>query len=222
MALARTFALILIALFATAMPPAGEAQTIALAPFQAVTLRNGGQVVIRHGAQQRVTLLRGRIEETHLEVSNGRLIVDHCRGHCRRQGEFLLEIVTPMLGAVAVDDGGLVRSEGGFPPQASIAVQVASGGAIDIRSLAVTELTAAVTQGGVIFARPLGRLTASVFQGGNITYWGTPALTSAISHGGVVTRGNAADVDRPLAELNPWVGAPPPVPPIPPIPTMRK
>jgi hypothetical protein len=46
-------------------------------------------------------------------------------------------------------------------------------------------------------------LSASVVNGGQITYWGDARIESSVRHGGAVTKGTAAEADRPLSELSP-------------------
>ncbi len=184
-------------------------QALAPAPFNSVALRGGGEVTIRHGPVQSVTVRQG---SAPVRVSGGRLTVEHCR----RCGRPLVEIVTPRLASVSVTDGGLLRVLGSFPAQDEIAAAVASGGAIDLRGLPARQVVASVAHGGIVLVRPSERLAANVSQGGRISYWGTPVVQSAIAGGGVVERGAAADLGRPFADLGP--APPPPVPPVPPLP----
>ena len=194
--------------------PAATAQTeVPAAPFRSVTLGDGGHVVIRHGSAQQVTLVEG---DADIRVEGTRLRIPKCRD-CARRSRLTVEIVTPVLDAVALDDGGRLTLAGDFPRQAQLAAAVSNGGAIDVRPLAADRVTASVAQGGMIFARPIQRLVAAVSHGGAITYWGEPVVQSAIDHGGVVQRGRAADSDRPLADMSPHPLAPPPIPPVPPV-----
>ena len=203
---------LLLALPILGCAPAATAQTdVPAAPFRSVTLGEGGHAVIRYGAEQRVTLVEG---DADIRVDGTRLRIGKCRD-CPRRSRPTIEIVTPVLDAVAVDDGGRLTLEGDFPRQAQLAAAVSNGGAIDVRPLAADRVTAAVAQGGMIFARPMQRLYAAVTQGGAITYWGEPEVQSAIDHGGVVQRGRAADAHRPLTDMMPHPPAPPPVPPVP-------
>lgn len=204
--------------FATALfllaPGAAARDVVPLPPFASVALHNGGEVVVRPGPRQSVTVREGG-GDASIRVTDGRLTIDDCPRGCRHGHHLLVEIVTPALTAASVSDGGVIRSEGAFPRQAAIAAAVASGGAIDLRALPADAVTASVSQGGVILASPGSRLDASVSHGGLITYWGRPAVRSSIRQGGVVGRGSAADFTRPLAEP-----APPPLPAIPALPPL--
>lgn len=188
---------------------------VAVAPFRSVALRSGGEVVIRHGEAQRVTILQG--EGTRISVvEGGKLLIDN-RGRSHRV-RIRVEIVTPVLEGVSVQDGGRLAVEGSFPRQGSIVAAVANGGAIDLRRLPVGRATAAVSQGGMIAVRPSDRLAAAVSHGGVITYWGNPSVTPAIRDGGVVQRGEPGDADRPLGEPAPGIPSIAPIPPLVPLP----
>ncbi|HKR24459.1 MAG TPA: DUF2807 domain-containing protein [Allosphingosinicella sp.] len=191
-------------------------QALTLPPFESVALSSGGQVTIRHGPAQSVTIRQGHAP---IRVSGGRLVIEHCRRGCRRGERLAVEIVTPRLASATVSDGGLLRLLGRFPAQGALAASVSDGGALDLRALPARQVTASVAQGGIILVSPGERLTASVRQGGRISYWGAPVVQSAIQGGGVIERGTAADRDRPLADPHPAL---PPLPPIPASPSLRR
>jgi hypothetical protein len=130
--------------------------------------------------------------------------------------------VTPGLAAVAVAEGGTIQSRGDFPPQPQIGIAVSQGGTIDIRSMAVANVTASVESGGRILTKPSTALSAKVEQGGVITYWGDAVVESSVRHGGAVVKGTPADADKSLAELGPEIAPPvPPTLPVPPVPTIQ-
>jgi hypothetical protein len=190
------------------------------ASFGSVELRNGGTVTVIHGTPQRVTLLEGDPEQASISIrDDGRLVIDRCPAKCARRHDFAVEVVTPALAAMAVAEGGTIESRGEFPRQTQISVGVSQGGTIDLRSMAVANVTASVESGGRIFVKPTGAMSAKVEQGGVITYWGDSVVTSSVQHGGVVAKGTAADADKPLAELGPQPPAPPP--PVPPVPAIQ-
>ncbi len=195
-----------------ARPEPAAAQTaLELAPFRSVALSDGGRVVIRHGAAQRVTLVEGEADVT---VEGTRLRIGRCRS-CPRRVHPRVEIVTPTLDSLSVDNGGAIVVENGFPSQPVLAAAVDNGGAIDARGLDAGQVAASIAQGGMIYVRPSRALQAAIRQGGAITYWGDPAVQSAVSHGGVVQRGRAQDESRPLADLAPSPPKRLPVPPVP-------
>jgi hypothetical protein len=209
---------LLAALSLVGCAPAASAETIAVAPFNSVQLRSGGDIRIRPGDGQQVSVVEGEGGEAVFSVENGRLSIDRCRARCRHGEPFQVEIVMPGLDAVSVEEGGRLVVLPGFPRQARLNAAVANGGVVDARAMEADQVTAAVAQGGIIFTRPGHRLDAAVSQGGVINYWGDPTVVRAVHGGGVVQRGRAEDVDRPLSELMPLPQAIPPVPPIPPLP----
>jgi hypothetical protein len=188
------------ALLLVGCAPAATAQADpASAPFRSVALSDGGHVLIRHGDVHRVTLVEGRAD---IRVEGTRLRIGRCRD-CPGRNSPTVEIVTPRLDALAVDDGGRLVLEGGFPSQASLAVSVSNGGAIDARPLGADRVTASVSEGGAVFVRPARQLDAAISQGGVITYWGDPQVAEAVQGGGAVRRGRPADADRPIADTVP-------------------
>jgi hypothetical protein len=201
-----------------ALPGLCRAQSvIPVAAFRSVTLQNGGVVVLRHGSRQQVTVLKGAADCVEAAIADGnRLVIDHRHG-CEERHGITVEIVTPHIDGLSVMDGGTIRTSGGFPRQTDIAVAVEDGGTVDLRSMVVDRVTAAVHDGGRIMARPQDALTAQVARGGAVTYWGSPRVTSAVDGGGVIARGNAADLDKPLDELGITNAPVPPVPPVAPV-----
>jgi hypothetical protein len=170
--------------------------------FRSVAARNGAHVTLRHGDRQRVTLVRGNLDDSDVRVDeDGRLVIDRCSGDCPRGYRLEVEITTPEIGALSVNDGGWLRSAGSFPRQASLAAAVESGGTLDVRSMQVNEVSAAIQHGGRILTEPRNNLTVAIAQGGAVIYWGSPDVQRSIVHGGVVTRGRAADRERPLEEI---------------------
>jgi hypothetical protein len=214
----RAFPTVVLALSLVACVPATPARAgtvVPLATFRSVVLRDGGEVILRHGSTQRVTVLEGSLELSSVSIdANGRLVIDRCRDHCPQGYELSVEILTPEIADIMVMNGGTIRSIGEFPQQGELAAAVANGGTIDVRSISADEVAAAVHQGGRILTHPQKALAASIAQGGAITYWGQPRVTSSVDQGGVVARGAAADADKPLEEDGTAVPAVPPVPPV--------
>ena len=139
---------------------------VSVAPFTSVELRNGGTAILRYGASQRVTLIKGSLTCTEVTVAGGeRLIIDTGKNDCPRGYELEIDIVTPNIKGLAVANGGLLQSLGNFPGLTAISVAVNQGGAIDLRSITVQSVTAAVRSGGRILVRPQTSLVASVADG---------------------------------------------------------
>jgi len=213
-----SYLLVLAAL--TAAAPAAAAETVPVAPFKAVELRDGGQVVVRAGAAQRVTIVEGSSRYTRFSVRDGKLLIENCPAHCAREYKLRVEIVTPSIAALAVSDGGSVRTEGAFPVQNAVAAAVREGGIVDARSLPATTVAAAVMSGGRVLVTARTNLVASVNSGGHIMYWGDPSsVTKAIHDGGAVSRGAPGDLRKPVSDFGPRPPAPvsavPAVPPVP-------
>lgn len=177
-------------LFATAAMPAGAATDLDLPRIEAVSLKGGGQVVLRHGAQQRVRILSGDATISSFEVKNGRsLEISACEDDCPRNYKLQVEITAPDIDAIAVTGGGSISMAGGFPAKGNIALAVTGGGSIDTRPVQVRQVAAAVQGGGSIRTWASKSLAASVRGGGAISYRGDPSLATSVRGGGTVTRG---------------------------------
>lgn len=196
-------------LIAAAILPVGlaapaAAQSIDLPKFKAVELKGGGgEVILRHGPSQRVTLLSGSTSITRLEVPppvirrvgnstthNGgdTLVINACNGDCPRGYRPIVEIVSPYVSGIAASSGGKVIAQGEFPSQSSIGVAAMAGGEIDVRAMAARSVGAHASGGGVIRTRPLANLGASASAGGRILYSGSPTVGMHVGTGGSVTR----------------------------------
>jgi uncharacterized ubiquitin-like protein YukD len=223
----RVLRFLTIAVLSTiALASSGAAQTvIPLTQFRSVELHDGGQVFLRHGSTQRVTVLSRDLRCTRVQVADGqRLVILNRVGECPRNHQLQIEVITPEIAAISVSDGGTVQSLGAFPVQGAIDANVEQGGTIDIRAIPADVVDASVDSGGRIFTNPRKTLAATVVSGGIITYWGDVHVKRSVRDGGVVARGTLADADKPLSELSPHshVIAPiPPIPPVPPVPPLR-
>jgi len=203
---------VVVVLFTSSM---GAQKTVPLTPFSSVELQDGVHAVLRYGSSQRVTLVKGSLDYTSVKVADGgRLLIDSCALHCPRGYELEIEIVTPDVAGISVNDGGTIQSVGSFPRQTEIQVAVNDGGTIDIRSMSVDTVTASVHSGGRIFTRPQNALSAKVADGGIITYWGDARVSKSIKGGGVVTKGTAAEASQPISDSGLPLLSVPPVPPV--------
>lgn len=187
---------ILAAAFLSLFPgPIGAAETVPLPAFVSLQLRGGGEVVIRHGASQRVTLVSGNSRVTRLRVepqNDGRLRIDACDDRCPDDYRLRIEIVTPRLAGIAIAGGGSVRVEGGFPDQDDLGLAVRGGGDLDARALRSASVGASVSGGGSISTHPLRSLGASVAGGGRVRYWGNPRVGTSVRGGGALTRADGS------------------------------
>lgn len=167
--------------------PAPAQTPVRVGGFDSVELRGGGDILIRHGAEHRVTLLRGDPSLASFEVErDGTLVIQPCRTSCRNQN-LRVEVVTPEVEAVAINGGGSIRIEGGFPREDSLAVAINGGGTIDARAVRARSVAAAINGGGLIRTSAERSLAASIRGGGAVRYLGDPEKTVSIRGGGTVT-----------------------------------
>lgn len=176
-------------LAAVAAIPSATAQTpISVGRFDSIELRGGGELVIRHGARQSVTMLSGHRALAGFDVdTQGTLIIRPCRTSCRNQ-RLRVEVVTPTLDAVAIRGGGSIRAEGGFPAADDVALAIHGGGTIDTRAVPRRNVAAAIVGGGLIRASAQDSLAASIIGGGAVRYVGNPRTTVSVNGGGAVSR----------------------------------
>ena len=200
----RTSVIITLAVLLFVIAAPGAAQTvIRVAPFRAVALHSGGEVLLRHGTTQRVTLLKGDADCARVATDDaGRLVIEKYSPQCHRRYDLQVEVVAPQFEDVAVTDGGHISSFGDFPGQPEIRTAVRNGGSVDIRSIPVDKVFASVAEGGRILVMPQKLLTASIANGGQITYWGEPRVEKSIQHGGAINKGTAADLNEPGSEAS--------------------
>ncbi len=196
------------------------APAIPVGKFRSIELSDGGHVVVRHGAVQRVSIVEGDPRYTRVRVDEDQtLIIEDAAGSCPRGYRLEIEVVTPQISAVSISNGGTIQTLGAFPAQESIAAAVEHGGTIDVRSIAADRVQASVYQGGRILTTSQKALSAAVESGGIITYWGDAENVKQVVHGGgAVSRGTARDATKPLSGFGSDELAIPPIPPIPPVP----
>jgi hypothetical protein len=179
--------------FATAIliaAPALAAEVVPMTGFRSVELRGGGYVTVVPGAAQRVIIVEGSSQFTHMRVEpDGRLRIDACDERCPGHYRLQIEIQSPQVPALAVSGGGQITTSGGFGPQQHLAVAVNGGGRIDVRQVEAANVSAAVNGGGELLVRPRSSLSAAINGGGHVRYWGNPAVSSAIRGGGNVSAG---------------------------------
>jgi hypothetical protein len=186
----------------TQMEPVVAPQNgLPLAPFNSIELNGGAKAVLQYGSSQRVTMLKGSEDVSLITVTGQRLVIEKCRDKCPRGYELQVEIVTPVITALAAVNGGNIESRGNFSLHTALSLAVSHGGTVDARAIPANNITSAVNQGGRILAKPQLTMTASVSNGGVITYWGNARVTSATAHGGVVTKGAADDAYKPLSDV---------------------
>jgi len=159
--------------------------------FRSVELRGGGIVDVLPGPAERVTILEGSGQFTHMHVDrDGKLVINTCDERCPPTYRLRVEIRSPRVPDLAIDGGGVMTTSGGFAPQGHLNAAVNGGGQIDARSVEAASVSAAVNGGGQLLVRPRQSLSAAVNGGGHIRYWGNPATSVAIRGGGGVSRGD--------------------------------
>jgi len=171
--------------------PAFAVEVVPLPQFRSVELRGGGVVTVVPGATERVTIVEGSSQYTHMSVErDGTLRVDTCDERCPRLYRLRIEIQSPGVPDLAVSGGGGITAKGGFRPQRGLAVAVRGGGHIDARGVEAGSVSAAINGGGQIMVRSRSSLSAAVNGGGLVRYWGNPSVTSAVHGGGAVLQGS--------------------------------
>ena len=168
--------------------PAADAGTVAVGAFNRVALHGGGHLILKHGATQSVSLLRGSTDVTSFTVKNGNELVIAACGNtvimCPFNYDLDVEITSPDIRGIEVHGGGEVEAEGAFPEQQSLAIEVHGGGDLDVRAISVRDVTAEVHGGGDAKLTATHNLVASVHGGGDITYRGHPNQVESIHGGG--------------------------------------
>lgn len=183
-------ALLFLLPMAAAAVPAMAAESVAVPAFRSIELRGGGDVIIRPGPAQRVTILSGSTEFTGFDVTrSGQLRIDACNARCPRHYDLRIEIVSPRAPDLAIQGGGAITALPGFAPQSQLSAAISGGGRIDARAVAANRFNAAINGGGKILAGRSSTLAAAVNGGGEVRYSGDPQVTTAIHGGGDVRPG---------------------------------
>jgi hypothetical protein len=89
-----------------------------------------------------------------------------------------------MLSAVAVHGGGDLTTEGAFPQQDKLALDIHGGGDADLKAIPVRNASVSVHGGGDLKVTATEVLSGSVEGGGDVTYWGHPKQLAVSTHGG--------------------------------------
>src|SRR3954462_15582407 len=141
-------------MFALALAVSGPAlatEPVPVPAFRSVQLRGGGEVTLRPGAVQRVTVVEGSARITRFQVDrDGQLRIDVCNGNCPRNYRLSVEIQSPFAPDVALAGGGLIPATAGFSPQRQLSAAIKGGGKIDVLAVTAGSVSAAVHGGGLI------------------------------------------------------------------------
>jgi len=154
-----------------ASAPALATEVVPVGPFRSVELRGGGDVMLVPGPVQRVTIVNGSSQFTHIYMRrDGQLRIDACNERCPQHYDLQIRIESPRAPDVAIAGGGRITASPGFGPQNQLSAAVDGGGMIDVRSILASDVSAAVNGGG------------------DIRYSGNPQVSMAVSGGGNVSR----------------------------------
>ena len=166
------------------------ATTVPVASFDSVELNGMGRIVLRHGTEQRVTILQGSPEVTRMRVGEGgKLVIESCQRRCPANYRLEMEIVTPRIEAVAIRGSGDIRADGNIPGTRKLDVAISGSGRIDTRAVQAATVNAAISGSGTMLVSADEMLTTAISGSGDVTYWGEPRLQTAIQGSGRINRG---------------------------------
>ncbi len=165
------------------------AETVSVTHFNSIGLKGDGHVTIRYGLQQRVVLVKGSTEFTHIyvdEPGSGSLEIDGCPRRCPRNYNPIIEITTPDIQGLAIKGDGVIDVADSFPQGDTLGVAVSGDGSIEAERLRATTVHAALHGDGKITISVSGELIAAVNGDGAIRYFGRPHVLSAAHNGGLI------------------------------------
>ncbi|GAA0540201.1 hypothetical protein FHS83_003812 [Rhizomicrobium palustre] len=175
------------ALAATAVlftSPGLAATELNLPPFSGINVHGGGEVKLVYGPQQRVTVIKSDPKTAEITVVGNTLNLSPCTGMCWGRHDLVVEVTTPRLETLSVHGGGTLTTQGEFPKQQRLRIDVHGGGEADLRGMPVDDISADVHGGGELHVKPIHALNAEVHGGGEVTYVGHPAILNSRTHGG--------------------------------------
>lgn len=152
--------------------------------FTGISTHGGAAVVLRHGAVQRVTVVKGDLSKADIHLNGKSLDISPCKAWCVNSGEFKVEIVSPRIEDIQAHGGGALKAEGDFPKQPMLNLQAHGGGAINVRAIPAETVHAQAHGGGVIKLQALSSIDAQANGGGVISFAGNPPHIISQSHGG--------------------------------------
>jgi len=134
------------AAFAVAAPTFA-AEIVSVPQFRSVELRGGGAVTVVPGPAERVTIVEGSSQFTHMRVErDGQLRIDTCDERCPPNYRLRVEIQSPIVPDLAIAGGGAIVTQVGFRPQTHLAAAVNGGGLV--RFWGNPQVTSAIHGGG--------------------------------------------------------------------------
>src|SRR5436309_893918 len=101
--------------------PALAAEVVPVGQFRSVELRGGGFATVVPGPVQRVSIVEGSSQVTHMRVErDGQLRIDTCDDRCPANYRLRVEIQSPFVPNLGVSGGGGIVTQGGFRAQAHL------------------------------------------------------------------------------------------------------
>ncbi|MBS0279249.1 MAG: DUF2807 domain-containing protein [Proteobacteria bacterium] len=165
--------------------PALAAETVNLPGFSRVTATDGADVIIHSGGRQSVVITRGSTQYSRLEVRDGTLHIETCKGwQCPWHYGLRVEITMPNVMALHAEDGARIAAEGAFPAQPHFTGKANDGGVVDARAIAAADVDANASDGGVLSVQPRRTMNARAEDGGVVRYWGNPQIKNLIADDG--------------------------------------
>ena len=124
------------------------AEVVPTPAFRSIDLRGGGDVTIVRGPVQRVTIVQGSSQYTHIYLAKeGQLRIDACNSRCPNHYPLQIRIESPTVPSVAISGGGTITAAGGFAAQSKLAAAIQGGGRIDLRNVDARDVAAAIHGG---------------------------------------------------------------------------
>lgn len=152
--------------------------------FTGITVKSGTNVVLHHGPQQRVTIVKGNAAKANLRMSGSTLVISPCKGWCFQPETLQVEIVSPRIDDIRAYSGSDFKAVGTFPRQPALHIEAQSGSDIDSRAIPAEAINATVHSGADAYVNALDTLNAAVQSGGDLTYIGAPKHMTTDTHSG--------------------------------------
>ena len=95
--------------------PTFAAEVVPVPQFRSVELRGGVALTVVPGPVERVTIVDGSSQFTHMRVdADGKLKIDTCDERCPRTYRLRVEIQSPTVPDLAISGGGAIETQGRF------------------------------------------------------------------------------------------------------------
>ncbi|HEY2034783.1 MAG TPA: DUF2807 domain-containing protein [Rhizomicrobium sp.] len=186
--------LLLATAFALATGAASADTTVPVGAFHSVSIEGMGHVTFVHGAQQRVVLKQGDTDNTKIYVKDGDLVFKSCPGKgwfgwnssCPTGYELNVEITTPALSGVEIDGSGKIDTQGGFPQQPKLAIEINGSGNVDLMAMPAASTDVSIHGSGKVHVNAERDLDVEIAGSGSVVYGGNPHISQTIMGSGEV------------------------------------